>query len=112
MELASQRSSNSGQPLKPRHVPLRTCIGCRATLSKRELIRIVQSADGVVQFDPTGKRPGRGAYLHTDPDCLKESMRKGRLAHALRATVSSIDQTVLEEQLRQVVAQQREQGGR
>ncbi len=105
MELASQRSSKLGQPLKPRHVPLRTCIGCRSTLSKRELIRVVRSSDGVVQFDPTGKQAGRGAYLHTDPDCFKESMRKGRLAHALRATVSSTDQTALEEQLRQVVAQ-------
>ena len=46
-----------------RHVPQRTCIACRTTRSKRELIRIVRTPEGEIVIDPTGKRAGRGAYL-------------------------------------------------
>ena len=105
METESRPTPKAGQPLKPRHIPTRTCIGCRSTQSKRELVRVVRTPLGVVQFDAGGRSPGRGAYLHADQACFKESMKKGRLAHALRATVSSTDQAALEAQLRQVIAE-------
>ncbi len=53
----------SKQPKKQKHVPLRTCISCRETKSKRELLRVVRTPDGHVLIDATGKKSGRGAYL-------------------------------------------------
>lgn len=67
---------------KARHIPQRTCVGCRQVLSKRTLIRIVRSPDGV-QVDPTGKMNGRGAYLHNQRSCWMKSLR-GALGVALR----------------------------
>lgn len=32
-------------------------------------------------------RPGRGAWLHPDPDCLAEAVRRRAFARALRAPV-------------------------
>lgn len=81
------------QPLPPRHVPQRTCVGCRTQQSKRELVRIVRTPAGQVAVDPTGRQVGRGAYLHRDPECWTEGMRKGRLAGALHTTISTEDQT-------------------
>jgi predicted RNA-binding protein YlxR (DUF448 family) len=63
-------------------VPQRTCVGCREVLPKRTLIRIVRGAEGV-HVDPTGKAPGRGAYLHDRRACWESGLR-GSLARALK----------------------------
>jgi predicted RNA-binding protein YlxR (DUF448 family) len=69
-----------------RHLPQRTCVGCRQVLSKRALIRIVRGAEGV-RVDPTGKAAGRGAYLHDQRSCWEVGLR-GPLARALRTELS------------------------
>lgn len=78
-----------------KHVPQRTCVGCREVLPKRRLIRLVRTAEGV-QVDPTGKLAGRGAYLHDRRECW-ERARKGALEHALKTNLSVDDRTRLEE---------------
>jgi predicted RNA-binding protein YlxR (DUF448 family) len=76
-----------------KHVPQRTCVGCRQTQAKRSLIRIVRTPDGL-QVDPTGKLPGRGAYLHDARSCW-ESGLKGALAHALKVELTDQDRSTL-----------------
>src|SRR5512147_2519230 len=78
-----------------KHVPQRTCVGCREVLPKRKMIRIVRTADGV-QIDPTGKLPGRGAYLHDRRECWERGL-KGALAHALKTSLTQDDRARLEE---------------
>jgi uncharacterized protein len=72
----------------PRREPVRTCVGCREEAGKRALIRLVRGPDGVVGRDPTGRAPGRGAYLHDDPACLELARRRRALQRALAAEVS------------------------
>jgi predicted RNA-binding protein YlxR (DUF448 family) len=60
-------------------------VGCRATAPKSELVRIVRRQDGVLQVDPAGREPGRGAYLHPDQACVARAERSGGLARALRS---------------------------
>lgn len=79
---------------RPRHVPQRTCIGCRSVLSKRELIRLVRRPDGI-EIDPTGKLSGRGAYLHNKRSCWEKGL-KGSLAQALKVTLTPADREKLE----------------
>lgn len=78
-----------------KHVPQRTCVGCREVLPKRTLIRIVRTSDGV-QIDPTGKLAGRGAYLHDRRECWERGLR-GALDHALKAVTTSEERRILEE---------------
>jgi len=82
----------SAKPVKPpKHYPLRTCVGCRTVLPKRLLIRLVRLADGDgVLVDPTGKRAGRGAYLHNRRSCWQKGLN-GTLAHALKTTLTTDD---------------------
>jgi predicted RNA-binding protein YlxR (DUF448 family) len=72
------------------HVALRTCAGCRRRVPKDRLIRVVRSADGGVDFDPTGDASGRGGYVHANPDCVEAALDAGGrwLARALRTSVS------------------------
>ena len=71
--------------------PVRTCIGCRARATKRELLRVVARPDAndpgrswYVAPDPSGTAPGRGAHLHPTPECLALAERKRAFARALR----------------------------
>lgn len=78
-----------------KHIPQRTCVGCREVLAKRQMVRVVRTAEGVY-VDATGKRAGRGAYLHDKRSCWARGL-KGALAHALKAELTHEDRARLEE---------------
>ena len=78
------------QSSKPKHVPQRTCIGCREIRPKRELIRIVRTESGV-EIDPTGKRSGRGTYLCKTKSCWDAALKKEHLDRALRTKTTAKD---------------------
>src|SRR5919201_558912 len=81
---------------RPKHVPQRTCVACRQVAGKRQLVRIVRSPEGAVAVDPTGKRNGRGAYLHNDPACWDAALKRNVLQHALKTELSDADRAGLE----------------
>ena len=77
--------------MKPKKVPMRMCVGCREMKPKRELIRVVRSAEGEIKVDTTSKAPGRGAYLCQNPACLERAVKTRALERALE---QKIDETV------------------
>ena len=79
--------------IKSKHIPVRTCVGCRQTAPKRSLIRVVAAPGGVV-IDPTGKINGRGAYLHLNSTCWENGL-KGPLSRALKIELTEKDKDVL-----------------
>jgi predicted RNA-binding protein YlxR (DUF448 family) len=78
-----------------KHVPQRTCIGCRSVLSKKELVRVVRTSEGVY-VDPGGKENGRGAYVHNTRSCWEQAL-KGPINHALRVELTEEDRQRLNE---------------
>ena len=78
-------------PARTRPLPQRTCVGCGAVSAKREFVRVVRSPEGAVMADPTGKRPGRGAYLCLRPECWQTAVKKGRLERSLKTKLSQRD---------------------
>ena len=101
MVCSRTKLAKPSQPLRPRHIPQRTCIACRTAQDKRALVRIVRTPVGQVMVDPTGKAAGRGAYLHKDANCWKEGLRKDRLTRTLHAVISPEDQAALENFLKE-----------
>lgn len=72
-----------GKMTNQRKTPIRTCVGCRTASDKKSLTRIVRTSDGEVRVDPTGKLPGRGAYLCGAKECLASAIKHGKLGRAL-----------------------------
>ncbi|MEO6776572.1 MAG: YlxR family protein [Kofleriaceae bacterium] len=66
------------------HIPLRTCIGCRAVEPQAALVRMafVPGHDELV----VGHGPGRGAYVHSRASCLTGAARGG-LARSFRRAI-------------------------
>ena len=83
----------------PKKVPQRTCMGCQAKKEKRELVRIVRSPEGEISVDMTGKKPGRGAYICPDLDCLNKVVKSKRLERSLETAISQEIYESLKEQL-------------
>ena len=71
----------------PRTLPHRTCVACRTTRPKRELLRVVRSPLGELSVDLRGKAPGRGAYLDPDAGCLERGLAEGALSRALEIPI-------------------------
>ena len=71
---------------RSKHIPRRTCVGCREVLPKRSMVRIVNGPEGVI-VDLTGKAHGRGAYLHDKQECWLRGI-KGALGHALKTELT------------------------
>ena len=77
--------------MKPRHVPMRTCTGCRQERPKRDMVRIVRTPEGAVVLYRSGKRSGRGAYICPRLECWNKALPTGSLAHVLKAQISAED---------------------
>ena len=71
----------------PKKIPLRQCLGCREMKPKRDLIRAVKSPQGEVTLDFSGKKPGRGAYVCPNADCLKRAVKTKALSRAFGVPV-------------------------
>ena len=53
-------------------IPQRTCIVCKEKMPKNQLGRIVIALDGNLEYDRTGKKNGRGAYVCMNSQCLSK----------------------------------------
>lgn len=74
--------------MKMRKIPQRMCNGCMEMKPKKELIRIVKSPEGEVSIDLTGKKPGRGAYICKNAECLEKAFKTKKLSRSLETPIS------------------------
>lgn len=74
--------------MKQRKVPLRKCIVTNEMKPKKELVRIVRTPEGEVEFDPTGKKNGRGAYLSKSKEVFLQAKKSDILSKHLNVKVT------------------------
>lgn len=72
----------------PKKIPQRMCTGCQEMKDKKALLRIVRTPEEAIVVDPTGKKPGRGAYVCRDLACFTKAYKEKRLEKAFKQTVS------------------------
>ena len=70
---------------RPDHIPTRSCAVCRSSHPKREMSRLVRTADGSIVRDETGRVPGRGTYICHDPACQDPERGAAAVKRALGA---------------------------
>ena len=71
---------------KKGHAPIRMCIGCRKKRKKEEMLRFIQTIDGVVVVNEKKRTNGRGFYLCPDMICFKMAQKKERWVGSLGST--------------------------
>lgn len=70
-------------------IPMRQCIGCGEMKSKKELLRILKTAEGEITFDVTGRKNGRGAYLCFSKECLQRAVKTKGLERSFQMKIPS-----------------------
>lgn len=73
--------------MKQKKIPMRRCCGCNEQKPKKELIRVVRSAEGEISLDLTGKASGRGAYICNNLECLKKARKSRRIDRTFEITI-------------------------
>jgi len=80
-------------------IPVRHCLGCNEGKPKKELIRVVKTAQGEFFIDSTGKKNGRGAYICPNAECFKKARRAGRFERAFGCAIPDEIYEALEKEL-------------
>src|SRR4030042_946730 len=87
------KNISSPRAIVDRPIPQRSCVACRQTKTKREMVRLLRTSGGGIEIDISGKKDGRGAYLCKDLACWEKALKGKQLEHAFK---TKIDQTNLE----------------
>ena len=68
-------------------IPLRQCVGCSKMKGKKEMMRVLKTAEDGIILDMTGKKNGRGAYLCMERECLKKARKNKGLERSLKTSI-------------------------
>lgn len=74
--------------MKKRKIPLRKSVVSGEMIPKKEMLRITRSKEGTVAIDPSGKMPGRGAYIAIEPEEAQLAWDKRILDRVLETKLS------------------------
>jgi hypothetical protein len=94
MKTKTSKFDNGVQAPRTKHIPQRTCIACRQTRGKRELLRLICSTD-IVEVDLRGKKPGRGVYICSRRICWETGLKGNRIDYGLRTKLSAENRRTL-----------------
>ncbi len=64
--------------MTPKHIPLRTCLGCLQKRPKFSMLRMAYRNGELLGPDPEQRRHGRGFYLCPAAGCIREFFRRKR----------------------------------
>ena len=87
-------------------IPLRQCIGCGEMKSKKEMIRVIKTAEGEILLDATGRKNGRGAYLCPSMECFKKAVKGRGLERSFKMAIPREVYETLEKEMEKIDRQE------
>ncbi|MFR2320227.1 MAG: RNase P modulator RnpM [Enterocloster sp.] len=83
-------------------IPLRQCIGCGEMKSKKEMIRVIKTAEDQILLDATGRKNGRGAYLCPSMECFKKAVKGRGLERSFKMAIPREIYETLEKEMEEI----------
>ena len=80
-------------------IPMRQCVGCQEMKSKKEMLRVLKTAEDEIVLDATGRKNGRGAYLCFSREWLAKARKNKGLERSLKMSIPSEVYDSLEKEL-------------
>ena len=87
-------------------IPMRQCTGCREMKNKKEMIRVLKTAEDEIVLDATGRKNGRGAYVCLSQECLEKAVKSRGLERSLKMAVPAEVYEDLKKELANIEKQQ------
>ena len=85
-------------------IPMRQCVGCGEMKSKKEMMRVLKTAEDAIVLDVTGKKNGRGAYLCVSEECLKKARKNKGLERSFKMSIPAEVYDALEKEFEDIEA--------
>lgn len=82
--------------------PMRKCVGCQEMKNKKEMIRIIRTAENEFMLDATGKRNGRGAYICPRKECFDRAVKSRGLERSFKQAIPEEVYESLEKEMREI----------
>ena len=79
-------------------IPLRQCVGCGEMKGKRDMMRVLKTAEDEICLDVTGKKNGRGAYVCKSRECLQKARKNKGLERSFKMSIPGEVYDTLEEE--------------
>lgn len=86
-------------------IPLRQCVGCGEMKGKKDMMRVLKTAEGDICLDVTGKKNGRGAYVCKNGDCLRLARKNKGLERSFKMSIPEKVYNTLEEEFENLEAE-------
>lgn len=86
-------------------IPMRQCVGCGEMKSKKEMMRVLKTAEDAIVLDVTGKKNGRGAYLCVSEECLKKARKNKGLERSFKMSIPTEVYDALEKEFEDIEAE-------
>ena len=83
-------------------IPMRKCVACQEMKNKKEMLRVLKTAEGEFILDATGRKNGRGAYLCFSRKCLQEAIKNKGLERSFKQAIPKEVYENLEKELEQL----------
>ena len=87
-------------------IPLRQSIGSGEMKSKKEMIRVIKTAEGEILLDATGRKNGRGAYLCPSMECFKKAVKGRGLERSFKMAIPREVYETLEKEMEEIDRQE------
>ena len=68
-------------------IPLRQCVGCGEMKGKKDMLRVLKTAENEICLDVTGKKNVRGAYICRSGNCLLQARKNKGLERSFRMSI-------------------------
>ena len=88
-----------------RKVPMRQCTGCQEMKNKKEMIRVLKTAEGEITLDATGKKNGRGAYICPSRECFQKAVKNKGIERSLKMAIPKEVYEALEKEIEPIEAE-------
>ncbi len=86
-------------------IPLRQCVGCGEMRGKKDMMRVLRTAEGTICLDVTGKKNGRGAYVCKSGECLRLARRNKGLERSFKMSIPGEVYDTLEKEFENLEAE-------
>ena len=70
--------------------------------SKKEMIRVIKTAEGEILLDATGRKNGRGAYLCPSMECFKKAVKGRGLERSFKMAIPREVYETLEKEMEEI----------
>ena len=88
-----------------KRIPLRQCIGCGEMKGKKDMMRVLRTAEGDICLDVTGKKNGRGAYICRSRECLLRARKNKGLERSFKISIPNEVYDTLEKEFENIEAE-------